>query len=142
MAIALAQLAKLPVYNGEYEAGIAVGIDPSLSSHEKLRLHRIPANLQSQSLEDVRKGCFTLVMWDLYNRHCVGKSGIAVQILMYGTYAGIQLGLISAPTEGGDTVFADLSNIDVNDAHDYFMAEINKTKLLNALSIGIATKAC
>ena len=36
MAIALAQLAKLPVYNGEYEVGIAVGIDPSLSSHEKL----------------------------------------------------------------------------------------------------------
>ena len=62
MAVALAKFAKLPIYNGEYEAGIAVGIDPSLSNSEKLRLHRIPVNLQSQNLEDVRKGCFTLAM--------------------------------------------------------------------------------
>ena len=39
MAVALAQLAHLPIYNREYEAGIAIGIDPSLSSSKKLRLH-------------------------------------------------------------------------------------------------------
>ena len=61
---------------------------------------------------------------------------------MYGTYAGIQLGLIAEPIEGGDSTFAHLLAVDANQADMYFGTEVNKTKLLNALPLAIATKAC
>ena len=66
MAIALAALTKLPEYNGNYEAGIAVGIDPSLESSEKLHLQEIPTDMEGQDPDHVRSGCFTLIMRDLY----------------------------------------------------------------------------
>ena len=61
---------------------------------------------------------------------------------MYGEYAGIQLGLIAEPTEGGDSIFANLSAVNVSEADEYFGTEVSKTKLLNALLLAIATKAC
>ena len=81
-------------------------------------------------------------MCDLWDRHCASKVLAAAEILNYGTYAGIQLGLIAEPTECGDSTFADLSAVDANEADTYFGTEVNKTKLLNALSLAIATKAC
>ena len=33
---------ELPQYNGNFEAGIAVGIDPALPDLEKLHCHTIP----------------------------------------------------------------------------------------------------
>ena len=39
-------------------------------------------------------------------------------------------------------MFADLLAVDANEADTYFGTEVNKTKLLNALSLAITTKAC
>ena len=41
-------------------------------------------------------------------------------------YDGIQLGLITEPTEGGDSVFADFSAVDTNEADTYFGAEVKQ----------------
>ena len=142
MAEILAQMAKLPVYNEDYKVGIAVSIDPSLASSEKLRLHRIPADLRGLSRDNVVKGCFTILMRDLWNSHSAGKSTLASELQLYGVYAGIQLGLIAEPTDSSNVVFADLSRITANEADTYFGTAINKNKLLNALSLAIATKAC
>ena len=142
MAVALAALTKLPEFNGSYEAGIAVGIDSSLANSEKLCLHRISAAMDGQDPKQVKIGCFTLVMRDLYGRHCSGKPPLAIEILIHGVYAGIHHGLISKPGEGTDTVFSDLLTVEPNEADHYFRTEIDKTKLLNALSIAIATNTC
>ena len=142
MAVALAALTKLPEYNGNYKAGIAVGIDPSLASSEKLHLQEIPTDMGGQDPDDVRSGCFTLIMRDLYARHCVSKLALATEIFMYGVYAGIHLGFIAQPGEGMDMVYANLSALESNEADHYFGDELDKNKLLNALSIAVATKAC
>ena len=81
-----------------------------------------------QNIDEVKKGCFTLVMRDLWDRHCTGKALAVAEILMYGTYAGIQLGLIAEPTEGGDSVFADFSAVDANEGDTYFGPEVKQNQ--------------
>ena len=130
----------MPVYNEASEAGIAVGIDLSLSSSEKLRLHRVTTNLMGQNVHDVKKGCFTLVMcdlWDTLHRQsfsCCRNSHV-------WDLCWHPLGLIAKATESGDSVFAEFSAVDANEADAYFGAEVNKTKLLNDLSLAIVIKA-
>ena len=61
---------------------------------------------------------------------------------MYGVYAGIHLAFIAQPGEGIDMVYADLSFLESNEADHYFGNELDKNKLLNALSVTVTTKAC
>ena len=73
---------------------------------------------------------------------CISKLALATEIFMYGVYAGIHLAFIAQPGEGIDMVYADLSSLESNEADHYFGNELDKNKLLNALSVAVTTKAC
>ena len=130
---------NLPTYDGPFEAGIAVGVDPSLPEDKKLSCHA-PRDGSDDAARDT---AIALSLRATYTRFIDGKrlKPEVVDLYMYGAIAVLYCGLTS-PTDG-DNVIRDLSVEcrDPNGADDLLGARMDESKLITALTVIVGTKA-
>ena len=130
---------NLPPYNGPFEAGIAIGVDPSLSEDKKLVCHA-PRERDDDTTRDT---AIALSLRATFTRLIEGRRlrPEVLDLYMYGAIAVLYCGLTSA-TDGYNTI-RDLSVEcrDPNGADNLLGASMDKSKLVTALTIIVGSKA-
>jgi len=126
---------QLPDFNGCYEAGVAIGVDPALGEDEKLRVQRPVGRSVKESL-----GLTLRWVWARFVEDKQLPDEIR-DLIMYSVYAGLMSGMISFGD--GDVIEADLTtqHAEPNGADAYFQPGISKDKITTALTVAVATKA-